>query len=179
MSDFSRRKRLSICWFNKASDLHGAAAAIWFSMDDTRSKEIVEELGLDPAYRMSAAVRSVYSMLCGMSLELLLKAIIVDEGSEPRSTHNLNHLLKDAGISLSTQEQDLLAILSGAIIWDGRYPVPKTESHLTRLDSLKGEHLFDKEPIGPLEALSPNEALGWGSYLGLWRSIVSHYHHGP
>jgi hypothetical protein len=109
-------------------------------------------------------------MVCGMSMELLLKTIIVARGKEPETTHFLGNLADDAGVVYTPQQLDLLRILSAAIIWDGKYPVPKKEEHWGELARLEEERLFDKVPLGNsgLEALSGNGALDWDSYSELW-----------
>lgn len=173
---YERRKKLAIYWCNKAFDLRGAAAALWASMDDSRSSEIIEELGLGTSYSIKVATSSVYAMLCGMSLELLYKAIVVAKGNEPNTlNHKLADLASDAGLSVTKQQQDLLEILSESVIWDGRYPVPKKQEHMNKLIKLRNEHLYDKKPLGKLHVLSPNCALNWESFNRLWSDAFEVY----
>lgn len=169
MNLYEQRKRESIRWSNKASDLRGGAAVLWASMN-SESREIAIELGLGEGFRMSVALPSVYRMVCGMSMELLLKTIIVARGKEPESTHFLDKLAADAGVVYTRQQLDLLRILSEAIIWDGKYPVPEKEEHWEQLARLEEERLFDKVPLGDsgLEALRGNGTLDWDSYSELW-----------
>ncbi len=169
MNLYEQRKRDSAYWFSKASDLQGAAAVLWASLS-SESREIAIQLGLGEGFRMSVALPSVYRMVCGMSMELLLKTIIVARGKEPRSVHHLDELAADADVTYTPQQLDLLRILSAAIIWDGKYPVPRKEEYWGELASLERECLFDKESLGGsgLEILRGNGALDWDSYSELW-----------
>lgn len=109
---YERREKLAIYWYNKASDLRGSAGALWASMDESRSNEIVEELGLGVGFSMTVATSPVYAMLCGMSLELLYKAIVVAKGNKPNvKSHNLTDLASDAGVSVTKRQVGLLEIL--------------------------------------------------------------------
>jgi len=173
---FERRKKLAIYWHNKASDLRGAAGALWACMDDSRSNEIVEELGLGSGFSMKVATPPVYTMLCGMSLELLYKAIVVAKGNEPNTTsHKLTNLASDAGVSVTKKQQGLLEILSESVIWYGRYPVPKKQEHIQNIIELKCENLYDKKLLGKLHVLTPNGALNWESFNKLWSDAFAVY----
>ena len=105
-------------------------------------------------------------MVCGMSIELLLRTIIVVRGKEPQEHHHLGTLAAEAGVVYTVEQLGLLRILSEAIIWDGKYPVPLKEEHWENLASLECEHLFDKTPLGETgsDVLSGNGALDWDSY---------------
>lgn len=167
-SFFDKRKQLSIYWYNKASDLRGSAAALWASMDEKRSNEIVNELHLGAGFSLKIATYPVYRMLCGMALELLYKAIIVAKQQEPQEIHELVKLSEQAGIDMNDKEKGLLRILSESIIWDGRYPVPKKAEHMQYLYELITEYLYDKVPDGKLHVLRSNQALSWESFNELW-----------
>ena len=54
MTRYEEEKRESICWFSKASDLRGAAAVLWASMNSD-SHKIAIELGLVKGFDMSVA----------------------------------------------------------------------------------------------------------------------------
>lgn len=172
---FERRKRLAIYWYNKSSDLRGSAGALWASMDTTRSKEITEELGLGKGFSMKIATGPVYG-ICGMSLELLYKAIVVAKGEEPNTnSHKLSDLAKDAGMSVTVQQVGLLEILSEYIMWNGRYPVPKKHENMQHLNDLSSKYLYEKNPFGKSYILRPNGALNWESFNMLWSEGHSVY----
>lgn len=158
---FERRKSISTYWHNKASDLHASAGVLW---EATRRTP-------DPQTGFSHAVAcwSVYQMLCGMSLELLFKAILVAKGIEPKATHKLDILAEEAGIRFQPNDTGLLRILSEASIWDGRYPVPKKAEHYRALNDLVWEHLHDRVSDTHLDIRRGNDKLGWESFNRLWR----------
>lgn len=178
---FTRKKEIANYWFNKSSDLMGSAGALWTSRNKERSDSIVHELGLGEGYSMDAAVSPVYRMLCGMSLELIYKAIIVAKGNEIKPIHKLIDLASLAGVVVSDKDRGLLQILTEAVIWDGRYPVPKEKQSMDRLHSLIEDCLYDKKPFGPTYIMSPNNALNWDSFYQLWSNGCEVYweHYSP
>jgi len=171
MSTYEQRKQESVYWFSKASDLRGGAAVLWTSINST-SREITADLGLGSGFRMDVALPLVYRMLCGMSLELLLKAVIVAHRKEVKTIHLLGELAADAGVEYTPEQFELLQILTEAIVWDGRYPVPteKQKFHWEKLKGLEEAQLFDKVAIGDtgLMVLRRNDDLDWDSYNELW-----------
>ena len=106
---FKKKKGLSIYWFHKASALKDSADILWSSMNGRNWGDVKFP---------------VYMMLCGMSLELIYKAIVVANNNEPNTrSHSLKELSKEAGLQVNNEQSGMLQILSEAIIWDGRYPV--------------------------------------------------------
>jgi hypothetical protein len=74
-------------------------------------------------------------LLYGLSIENVAKGLIV-KANPPTvvngklrewsgSGHNQMELLKEAGVNLSPQEQDLAIRLTAFVEWAGRYPIPK------------------------------------------------------
>jgi HEPN domain-containing protein len=59
-----------------------------------------------------------------LSIELLLKAIIVAKNGIAPRTHRLPRLVHDAGVPFSTNQEATLELLGELLIWSGRYPVP-------------------------------------------------------
>ncbi|WP_254509524.1 HEPN domain-containing protein [Anatilimnocola floriformis] len=165
MATYEGRKLHPNYWFNKSSDLHGAAAVLWTAMnnDDTTLRA---ECALDPSYRFKVALPLPFRMLCGMSIELLLKAIIVAHSQEPGMTHGLSSLARAAGVKFADSQLPLLEILSQTIVWDGRYPVPtpKNQQSFEKLSTLKSKYLRDRKTIGKMQFLVANAALDWTSY---------------
>lgn len=84
-TQYERQKSQAVYWYNKASDLRGSAGAIWASMCEPEFAAVPERLGLGRSFSFTVACGSVYRMLCGMALELLLKAIIIEKGGKPKS----------------------------------------------------------------------------------------------
>jgi HEPN domain len=182
LSLFERHKALSIYWYNKASDLHGSAALIWAGMDDSEGSGIAEKLGLGRGFSFRAACWPVYEMLCGLALELLLKAVIVQKGREPKATHRLVELWKDAGLHPDETQKGLLEILTQSIYWFGRYPIPKNEADFDRLAKLHDRFLMDEVMLGGtggIKVLRRNENLTWESFNRLWSAADSGYRFDP
>ena len=163
-------------WHNKASDLRGSAGVLWLSMKNEIPEENIEKLKLGKWFDMKIATPPVYRMLCGMALELLYKSIVVARKEKPNTnTHSLETLAKDAGLDTTQYDKGLLDILSESIIWDGRYPIPKQKQHMKKLEGLAKEHLFDKETIGNINILKPNQSLNWDSFNDLWNNASKVY----
>ncbi len=85
----------------------------------------------------------VFMMLAGYALEVLAKGIIVAEHPDQvrdreswarlTSGHDLEALLKRAGIGLEPPEQQFVRRASTAVTWFGRYPVPKRVNDMRNL----------------------------------------------
>jgi hypothetical protein len=168
MGNYADGKNLSVYWHNKSSDLHAGAGVTWHALNNDDSNDF-SSLGFGVGFRMGAALPIVYRMLCGMSIELALKAIVVEKGGEPKLTHNLNELARTAGVSYTKEQSKLLEILTEAIYWHGKYPVPTKENDWNRTIDLTREHLFDQEELGNsgLMVYRGNSALDWESYVEL------------
>lgn len=175
MSIYKRRKEASLWWYNKSSDLRASAAALKFSCDPEYARTFSEQYGLGQGFIMGVAVRSVYLMLCGMSLELLFKAIVVERGLVVNdSSHELVAHASSAGVKYSSKEKKLLLILTHSIVWQGRYPTPKKEGPWDEFSKLVGESLYSEvHPNGPIKRR--NGALDWNGYEILWFKAARAY----
>jgi hypothetical protein len=168
MDQFEKRSELAIYWFNKSSDLRGSAAALWTSQDGERSDAIVQECRLGQGFIMAAAVGSVFWMLCGMSLELLYKAIIVAKGEKAVHSHDLVKLAKLVGLHVGKKTETVLEILTESIIWYGRYPVPKTKELIENLNDLLSDFFYEDAPPGKFKIRKTNVSLSWNLFNSLW-----------
>jgi hypothetical protein len=171
---FTRRRQLSTYWHNKASDLRGSAGALWAAMNQSGAIA-AEDLGLGSGFSFAVACWPVYQMLCGMSLELLLKASIVAAGDDPKPTHRLLELCSQAGLQVDSGQRDILELLSGSIVWEGRYPVPKTTKSFRDDIELRLKVLFDEYSLGKLKAYRSNDALSWEHFQVLWHTFYGIY----
>ncbi|WP_258035065.1 hypothetical protein [Pseudomonas putida] len=88
-------------WLHRANDLHASAGAIWLSMADNRGKDSAKELGLREGFDMMLACFPVYHMLCGLSLEVVMKAVLVSRREKPPEHHDLNLLAHLLGVKLN------------------------------------------------------------------------------
>jgi HEPN domain-containing protein len=66
----------------------------------------------------------VFLFNAALSIELLLKAIVVANKGEIRFEHNLLKLAKAAEVSFSDNQKNTLEFMSEILIWNGRYPTP-------------------------------------------------------
>jgi len=66
----------------------------------------------------------IFLFNAALSIELLLKAIVVANKSDIRFEHNLLDLANDAEISFSDNQKKTLEFMSEILIWRGRYPTP-------------------------------------------------------
>lgn len=161
---FDDKSTIPTYWHNKSSDLMSSARVLWKAMDDDSSTKVT--------------CYSTYIMLFGMSLEALFKAHCVAQNIDnPRinKSHQLTEVASIAGIKLDKSENKILDILSEYIIWDGRYPVPKLSSQVKRHANNIKATAYDKEKIGSLEILRPNDALGFNSIHRIWRRVSDDY----
>lgn len=170
--DFKHLSKESAYWLNKAIALRAAAGAIWYCTEVERIEKVVAALAGEPPVDFSTGSWQVYRMLCGMSIELLYKAVIVQNKEAVPKTHNLLDLANKAGDTmLSSKGAGLLDLLTDCIVWEGRYPVPQHHSAIDRFVFLHFENLFRKVRTGKnsiaLEPIEPNP-LDWEQYNQLW-----------
>lgn len=93
----------------------------------------------------SPRLSSVTYMLAGFSIEVLLKALLVQKAS-PLNTkgrfqlnsHHLVDLAQEADFSLMEGEARLLEKLEEFLTWAGRYPIPLTSEPMRPRTTLSG-----------------------------------------
>lgn len=82
---------------------------------------------------------ALYMMLGGFAMENLCKGYLVNglkteereevkkNGELPKrlNSHDLSSLVKDINLSMNAEEEELLQRLKRAVLWFGRYPVPR------------------------------------------------------
>jgi hypothetical protein len=179
--DFTRYSESGLSWHNKAWHLMGAAGALWACQNNDRSKEIVGELGLETEFSMGQALGEPYLMLCGLSLELLFKAIVVAKRGKPMKHHNLRALATNASVELTEKQKGQLDFLSEYVTWAGRYPVSKERDAFNKLPKLRFEHLllYEKLPGSSFVKMRAGSQLDWHQFHTLWRHIETIYwqHH--
>jgi len=165
-------------WFNRASDLHASAGAVWYSMGK-QGAVISEELGLGEGFSMNAACWHVYHMLCGLALEVIMKAVLVQRGipAKQYETHSFTKLNKLLGIQPSSQETALLSFYECSLVWSGRYPIPRhvTDEKLISFYSLASDILTEPVNISSTSALEFRQASGttdWSCFTSLWNKYA-------
>lgn len=165
---FDRIKKMPRHWFEHSEDLRFAAATLWASSNRDVSDSVVRECGLADLKRPSVFVRPVFLMLCGLSLELLMKAIFVAQRHEgPPKGHDLLKLYELAGLKVSGSERALLDVLTGAIKWLGKYPVPIEAADLGRYATQA--FAVALIPSGAEGTFKNSGALDWPRLDALWK----------
>lgn len=165
-------------WRNRAADLKASAGAVWHSMG-SQDSFIAEELGYAPGYRMGVACWSVYHMLCGLSLEVIIKAVLIRRGTPPQKieTHSFMKLHDFLGVEMDDERKRLMAFYEAALVWSGRYPTPRNASDdkLLRYYELADEVLMTPLPMGEKSTIQFKVASGstdWQHYSALWSSYA-------
>lgn len=165
-------------WYNKAADLRAAAGAIWHAMETDVEGKVAQSLGLPRGYSMGIACWHVYHMLCGLALEVIMKAIMAQRGLKVPATHNLSNLAGMLKIKLSSHERNLLKFYSSTLIWAGRYPTPKECSD----DALRA--FYDEansvlrkplKKVGSLTITVGTDATDWGNFHPLWLRLANEF----
>lgn len=176
MKRYEREESLSIYWFNRANDLRGAAGAVWFAIQSGNKSQIHNLLGMEANYSFSIACPSIFRMLCGLSLELLYKALILEIGKKPRKTHDLRELSLLAQLTMSADDLELIDLLTDHVKWAGKYPVPiggetEWDQHVERMNAA----LTDPVPNVSIAIVRRNKRLDWNDYSRIWNIGNSRY----
>lgn len=158
---FDVRQRNSAYWHGKSHDLLISALTLWKAM---QGNNILE-----------ANCWGAYKMLMGMSFELLFKAHCVGAGISFRATHDLCELAQTADFTVSKQEAGIFRVLSGHIIWDGRYPIPKTPNQLENHWKLESDVLSDPACIGDFSTVPLTGKLDYEDLLPIWKRFSDLY----
>lgn len=175
LSVFERRRFVSTYLWNNASDLHAAAHVLWAALRDDFPLTPVD-LGLSEGFSFNAALPPVVAMNAGLSLELLLKAILKILGRPEKHTHKLNDLLHMTGITVSADHAAILDLLTEQIIWAGRYPTPKTEAQWEHARKVS-QALRREQELGPLKVYeyNPDRAVNARNYEAIWSHLSACY----
>lgn len=181
-STFHWRGSADLWWHNKALDLRGAAAALSYAIKNEPS-DAKALCDLPEEYPFGAALHETFLLISGLSIELLLKAILVLVSGgrfNAHHSHNLNLLAsRIEPLKLTEEEKVTLNILSEAIIWQGKYPVPKNEEDYNHNSEIweKAMHSTSSSYVGVFPIMTPNPAV-WPSlenYNSLWSKINGLY----
>jgi hypothetical protein len=101
--------------------------------------------GVLPTELPNLELVSSATLLYGLALENIIKAIYVDENPNmvedgklrkwPGSGHNQIILIQGTSVSLGKEQEDLLRRMSAFVLWAGRYPIPMKSGDM-RLNQL-------------------------------------------
>lgn len=178
--DFDRSTLAPLAWHNCSTDLRGSAAALLAASEPELSATVARRFHLGVGFRIDIASWSVYEMLWGMSIELILKAIAVAQRKEVLAHHRLIELASHIGFTLAPDEEALLSVLTAAIRWSGRYPIPKDRKEW--VDTYKDRNRALWKPADDNAIWSVyNGALDWENVNALWVKLDEVYwqHHYP
>jgi hypothetical protein len=118
------REMTCMYWFNCSNRLMAAAGSVWYCMDRVRSGDVSEALGFGRGFDLGSAL-PVFRMLCGLSIEVLLKGLILAQTRKgPPMGHDLLKLAGHAKWKVAKPDKALLRLLTLSIVWDGKYPAP-------------------------------------------------------
>jgi len=143
-------------WYGSAISFHEGAEILWQHTDSIRRGVLV--------VLMNAA----------LSIELLLKAIIIAKGGVAPQTHELLDLARDADIAFSKSQKATLELLGEVLKWSGRYPVPNTEKAWDRYyDHVLERHVIREREgnIGRVRA-NPETFPSVKNYEALWNLAI-------
>ncbi|WP_207000863.1 HEPN domain-containing protein [Trinickia mobilis] len=170
-------------WYNRGADLHASAGALWYAMENDVHHNVAEALGFPTGFSMGVACYPVYHMMCGLALEVIMKAVLVQRGLPFPKTHSLAQLVQSLGLTRTDDELAMLRFYVQAVLWAGRYPVPLkgTDDKLRSYWSLADEVLTSPvERVGDsgLEIRRHNGASDWERFSSMWHEIASLFRHG-
>ncbi len=135
-------------WHVKSDELFRAAKILWHC--DTIDTPIKKYQGKGDASKLHIHYGAA-SLLMGLSLETLAKAIIIKrtpllltEAKFPGNldTHTLTGLFKKVKIDFSEEEEQLLNCLTAAVRWTSKYPAPKYSSEWESKNMFRNENNF-------------------------------------
>ncbi|TLE07377.1 hypothetical protein D2923_18765 [Vibrio cholerae] len=89
--------------------------------------------------------------------------------------HDLAEIAKIAGFSLSKEDNKILTDLSAFVVWDGRYPIPKKSSQFDQHGKNIESTAYDREKLGSLDILKPNDTFEFDNLHILWRRYSDRY----
>lgn len=149
--EFESEARDSRRWQIRADQLRSAAGAVRAAAHEAgvalaqSAVDWVERHELSESERSNlaaATMEPVGVLLLGLSVELLLKAALVETKPElvsggkiqpPLGEHSTTELCRALGFELEPRERELLEKLADIVTWAGRYPVPKKAQALAEL----------------------------------------------
>lgn len=175
-ADFARMSKEPKYWIDKARSMHAAAGAVWYCTQVEKPENVANTIGGSPDF--SCGAWQVYRMLCGFSLELAFKAILVVRREPVSTTHDLVRLADESVVMYTDKQKELLALLTECVIWEGRYPVPKRHEDIDRFVFWHYETLFRKVRMGErswtMEPIEPHP-LDWDQFNELWQRAEAAY----
>lgn len=166
MSNFQEKNEISQYWINRAFDLKWSAWVIWLGIKNNIE---LTELWFQKWFDTRISCFNSFVMLFWLSLELLLKGIIVRNWWIPPSSHKLKNLSEIAKIDYDKSDIELLNLLSEWIVWYGKYPTPTKEDEYNKFREISKEYFWEKKGIFFIK----KRQLGWSECEYLWKKAFS------
>lgn len=168
-------------WFNRSADLHASARVLWLAMNGALDGED-KDAGQSRGYSYAVACNPVYYMLCGLSLELIMKALLIQNGVAPDNikTHKFERLLQLLNHSVDKKTRKLLQFYEAMAVWEGRYPTPVGASDQGLIDHWKLSSEVLTSPVKKFKGLEFRQSNGagdWDNFHALWRSFADKFTH--
>jgi HEPN domain-containing protein len=153
-------------------------------MSNGRGHHAARELGLGEGFDMPLACSHVYHMLCGLSLEVAMKAALVSQGITPPEKHDLNLLAHLLSVKRNPAQKKILNFYQHSVVWAGRYPVPVNATDEKLIDYYemantvlyKGKTVIKGTTIN-IKTYSPTGATSWERYDALYKSYTALFDH--
>jgi len=169
-------------WMNRSANLKASAGAVWYGMD--HDETVASELGYHAGFSMNVACYPIYHMLCGLALELVMKAVLVQRKAEAKDYqhHDLGKLHTLLGLPADEARMRLLEFYKQALVWSGRYPVPMrpTDEKLETYYKLELDVLTAATPIAPgstLQVIKGSGATDWKRFCELYDEYGALFQH--
>lgn len=154
-----------------------AADVLW----KAQNSDLEEQLGYGDGFSLAAAFGDgLFGMICGLSLELKLKACIVGLGKKSPEIHNLNRLAETAHFEFGTYA-DYARVITEYIYWYGKYPVPNEKQNNGSLwDIVYRLGLKSKPKVGSILERSIDVRreeceVNWENFRIVTKSLRLHY----
>jgi len=169
-------------WRNRSADLRASAGAIWYAMKN--DKAVADSLGYTDGFSMGVACRPVYHLTCGLALELIMKAVLVQRQTPLKKiqTHHFGKLHGLLGLDQDESRMKLLLFYQHALVWSGRYPVPinPSDDDLKQYYQLENDVLTVSSPLSPGSILKVSQSSGatdWEPFCRLYDSYDTLFQH--
>jgi hypothetical protein len=139
-SSYDMHNEALLPWWNKAESLHASALVVWHAYGDERTAISAALLGFEQGFPVGFALQPVFCSLAGLSIEVLLKAILKGISLPVNKTHRLVDLATSTGIIISNDDEIILRSMTEYIYWAGRYPTPSGPDKWT-----DAQEVFDRQ----------------------------------
>jgi len=168
---FDVQNKHSAYWYNKSCHLMTSSKILW---DASKDGDLLDS-------------GDTYLMLMGLSFELLLKSFYVLNDKSPPSHHCLDNLTSECCCELTNKETVILRVLSGYIVWQGRYPVPKEKNDRSTGENIgfhairnqekpfKNTLSYPEQISGQTNSKLQDSDLDFDNLVALWQKIQVQY----